>query len=211
MNMSAVTARQSSPTRSITRISPNVSFKTTVDTHRNSATSGIPERELIISLMPSLRAFARSLTRNASEADDLVQETLLRALSSLHQFRPGTNMKAWLFRIERNAFYTNYRKRHREGTAHSREVEDIPWMEAPQEWSIKARAMDNALAQLPNDQKEALLLVSGTGLSYEEAAQRCGCALGTIKSRVSRARNRLLVLLQVYHYEEFMEIERHSL
>lgn len=211
MNMSAVTAPQFSPTRSINRRRPNASFKQTVTTPRNSATSGLPERELIITLMPSLRAFARSLTRNASEADDLVQETLLRALSSLHQFRPGTNMKAWLFRIERNVFYTNYRKRHREGTVLSREVEDIPWVEAPQEWLIKARAMDNALAQLPNDQKEALLLVSGTGLSYEKAAAQCGCALGTIKSRVSRARSRLLLLLQVYHHEEFMEIERHSL
>ena len=169
------------------------------------------ERELIIEMIPSLRAFARSLTRNVSEADDLVQETLLRALASLHQFRPGTNMKAWLFRIERNVFYTNYRKRHRECTVLSKEAEDIPWVEAPQEWSVKARAMDAALAQLPHDQKEALMLVSGTGLSYEEAAEICGCALGTIKSRVSRARTRLLSLLQVYHHEEFMEIDRHSL
>jgi len=169
------------------------------------------ERELIIEMIPSLRAFARSLTRNVSEADDLVQETLLRALASLHQFRPGTNMKAWLFRIERNVFYTNYRKRNRECTVLSKEAEDIPWVDAPQEWSVKARAMDAALSQLPHDQKEALMLVSGTGLSYEEAAEICGCALGTIKSRVSRARTRLLTLLQVYHHEEFMEIDRHSL
>lgn len=211
MNMCTATAPQYSHSKTVDRRSPHASFKQPFDTTRNSATSGLPERELIISLMPSLRAFARSLTRNASEADDLVQETLLRALSSLHQFRPGTNMKAWLFRIERNVFYTNYRKRHREGTVLSKEVEDIPWVEAPQEWLIKARAMSNALAQLPNDQKEALLLVSGTGLSYEEAAEQCGCALGTIKSRVCRARSRLLVLLQVYHHDEFMEIERHSL
>lgn len=169
------------------------------------------EKTLIIDMIPSLRAFARSLTRNAAEADDLVQETLVRALASLHQFRPGTNMKAWLFRIERNVFYTNYRKRNRESAIMCKEVEDIPWIEPPQEWSMKARAMHVALEQLPGDQKEALMLVSGAGLSYEEAADVCGCALGTIKSRVSRARSRLLALLQVYHHEEFMEVERHSL
>lgn len=185
--------------------------KTIVECTIRSSDSRDEERELIIEMMPSLRAFARSLTRNVSEADDLVQETLLRALSSLHQFRPGTNMKAWLFRIERNVFYTNYRKRHRECTVLAKEAEDIPWVDAPQEWSVKARAMENALSQLPHDQKEALMLVSGTGLSYEEAAEICGCALGTIKSRVSRARTRLLNLLQVYHHEEFMEVERHSL
>ncbi|HLS69856.1 MAG TPA: sigma-70 family RNA polymerase sigma factor [Kiloniellales bacterium] len=185
--------------------------KTTENCTISNSESRTEERELIIEMMPSLRAFARSLTRNASEADDLVQETLLRALASLHQLRPGTNMKAWLFRIERNVFYTNYRKRHRECSVLAREVEDIPWIDAPQEWSVKARAMEHALSQLPPDQKEALLLVSGTGLSYEEAAEICGCALGTIKSRVSRARTRLLTILQVYHHEEFMEIERHSL
>ena len=159
---------------------------------------------------PHLYRLAYSWSHDPALSDDLVQETLLRALASLHQFRPGTNMKAWLFRIERNVFYTNYRKRHRECTVLAKEAEDIPWVDAPQEWSVKARAMDNALSQLPPDQKEALMLVSGTGLSYEEAAEICGCALGTIKSRVSRARTRLLNLLQVYHHEEFMEIDRHS-
>lgn len=210
MNISAQGVDDFVPTRSGS--GEDYKDKKTIDTCTIPASeAGAEERELIIEMMPSLRAFARSLTRNASEADDLVQETLLRALASLHQFRPGTNMKAWLFRIERNVFYTNYRKRHRECTVLAREVEDIPWVDAPQEWSVKARAMENALAKLPHDQREALMLVSGTGLSYEEAAEICGCALGTIKSRVSRARTRLLSILQVYHHEEFMEIERHSL
>ncbi len=169
------------------------------------------KKDLIIDMIPSLRAFAMSLTKNGAEADDLVQETLIRALGSIHQFAAGTNMKAWLFRIERNVFYTNYRKKHRESAVLSREVEDMRLVEPQQEWSLKVTAMHRALEKLPPDQKEALLLVSGSGLSCEEAAEVCGCALGTIKSRVSRARTRLLALLEVYHYEEFMEIERHRL
>lgn len=164
----------------------------------------------MVEMLPSLRAFALSLTRDPAEADDVVQETLLRALASLHQFTPGTNLKAWLFRIERNVFYTRYRKRHRETTALSTEVEELP-TGPQQQWPLKLQALDQALGQVTDDQKQALLLVSALGLSYEEAAAVCGCALGTVKSRVSRARSQLLVLLQVDDHEDFLEVERNSL
>lgn len=166
------------------------------------------EKEQIVVLLPSLRAFARSLTRSPAEADDLVQETLVRALGNLHQFMPGTNLKAWLFRIERNVFYTVYRKRHRETAALQREAEVIRTAPPQQEWWLKLGAVDEALDRLPGDQREALLLVGGTGLSYEEAADVCGCALGTIKSRVSRARSRLTDLLEVHHHDDFMQSDR---
>lgn len=167
------------------------------------------DRDRMIALMPSLRAFAHSLTRDAIEADDLVQETLTRALGNLHQFTPGTNLKAWLFKIQRNAFYSNYRKRHREIMVPQ---EDLGCSIQPeQEWSLKVRDLHNALQQIPEDQKEALLLVSGADLSYEEAAEICDCALGTIKSRVSRARARLLFILQVDDYEDFLRDEAKNL
>jgi len=171
----------------------------------------LTERELIVELLPSLRAFALSLTRNPAEADDVVQETLLRALASLQQFTPGTNLKAWLFRIQRNVFYSRYRKRHRETMALPTEVEDLPSIGPQQEWSLKLQALDHVLEQVTDEQKQALLLVSGLGLSYEEAAAVCDCALGTIKSRVSRARTHLLVLLEVDSHEDFLEVERNSL
>lgn len=157
----------------------------------------------IIRLMPSLRAFARTLTRNAAEADDLLQETLLRALSNIHQFSPGTNLKAWLFAIVRNTFYSNYRKTRREVTS-ALEQPSGSVSEPAQEWSLKVKAVHDALERLPADQREALILIGGAGLSYEEAASVCGCALGTIKSRVSRGRVRLLELLEVDGNDDFL-------
>lgn len=169
------------------------------------------ESQLIVEMIPSLRGFAKSLCRNQSEADDIVQETLVRALGSIHQFKPGTNMKAWLFRIERNVFYTRYRKKAREAELPVKETDFGVSMDAPQEWSVKMQSMHLALQRLRGEQKQALLLVSGSGLSYEEAADVCGCALGTIKSRVSRARTRLLELLEAEDHEDFLEVDRHLL
>lgn len=166
-------------------------------------------KELIVELLPALRAFARSLTRNPAEADDLLQETLVKALDKIHQFTPGTNMKAWLFTIERNVFYSRYRKRCREGGQVAEDAIELS-CEPEQEWMMKMKAMHRALDQLPEDQREVLVLVSGAGLSYVKAAEVCGCALGTIKSRVSRARARLLTLLQVKNQAEFLETDRHT-
>jgi RNA polymerase sigma-70 factor (ECF subfamily) len=154
-------------------------------------------REALLAAVPSLRAFAISLSGNVDRADDLVQETLLRALSHIDSFQPGTNLNAWLFTILRNLFHSEYRKRRRE-------VEDSDGAYAarlstqPEQGArLDLEDFKVALARLPPDQREVLLLVGASGFSYEEAAEICQCAVGTIKSRVNRARTRLAQLLAV--------------
>ena len=160
-------------------------------------------REQILAAVPSLRAFAISLSGNVDRADDLVQETLLRALANIHSFQPGTNMPAWLFTILRNLFRSEYRKRRRE-------VEDADGSYAetlkthPEQTShIEFKEFTTALNKLPEDQREALILIGASGFSYEEAAEICGCAVGTIKSRVNRARTRLANLLHIESVNDF--------
>ena len=160
-------------------------------------------RDQVLEAVPSLRAFAISLCGNVDRADDLVQETLLRALANIHSFQPGTNMPAWLFTILRNLFRSDYRKRRRE-------VEDADGNYAK---TLKTQPAQNAhlefeefrvaLEKLPQDQREALILVGASGFSYEDAAAICGCAVGTIKSRVNRARSKLSALLYVDGAEDF--------
>ena len=154
-------------------------------------------RSALLGAVPSLRAFAISLSGNVDRADDLVQDTMVRALSNAHRFEPGTNLNAWLFTILRNLFHSEYRKRRRE-------VEDpdgafAARLKVPPEQGPRLDFEDfrAALATLPHDQREALLLVGASGFSYEEAAEICGCAVGTIKSRVNRARVRLAAMLAV--------------
>ena len=149
-------------------------------------------RAEIVALIPALRAFARTFYRETSEADDLVQETLMRALSSLHQFRPGTSMKSWLFTIMRNAFYTKVRVESREAPGAAECVSQRPATDATQEWSARGREMERAIQRLPEQQREVLMLIGVLGVSYDEAAAICGCAMGTVKSRLNRARLRLL-------------------
>jgi len=160
-------------------------------------------RETMLKAVPSLRAFAISLSGNVDRADDLVQETLLRAMANIDSFQVGTNMPAWLFTILRNLFRTEYRKRRRE-------VEDVDgsYMEGlksqPEQHSrIDFEEFRVALGELPPVQREALLLVGASGFSYEEAAEICDCAVGTIKSRVFRARARLAELLSIETSDEF--------
>ena len=160
-------------------------------------------RDDILASVPSLRAFAISLSGNGDRADDLVQETLLRALANIDSFQPGTNMSAWMFTILRNLFRSEYRKRRRE-------VEDTDGSYAeslkshPEQGSrLEFQEFRTALAKLPPDQREALVLVGASGFSYEEAANICGCAVGTIKSRVNRARTRLADLLSIEGSEDF--------
>ncbi|MGQ3676416.1 sigma-70 family RNA polymerase sigma factor [Xanthobacter sp. TB0139] len=152
-------------------------------------------RNQVVALLPALRAFARALTRGRSEADDLVQETLLKALSNIDKFEPGTNMRAWLFTILRNSFYTDIRKRRRESDGLAHLAGQSHHAGPEQEWALTLKSMEEALTHLPDDQREALVLVGAAGLSYEEAANVCGCAVGTIKSRVNRARAKLLTLM----------------
>ena len=151
----------------------------------------------IVEVIPNLRAFARSLVSNPSQADDLVQGALTRALSNLDKFEAGTNLRAWMFTILRNLYYSELRKRRRE-------VEDTDGgyaaMLASQPNQISALELKDfrqALALLPPEQREALVLIGASGFSYEDAARICGCAIGTMKSRVNRGRNRLAELLQI--------------
>ena len=154
-------------------------------------------RDDILASVPSLRAFAISLSGNGDRADDLVQETLLRALANIDSFEPGTNMSAWLFTILRNLFRSEYRKRRREvGDADGRFSASLK-SQPEQPSHMEFEEFRAALAQLPPDQREALILVGASGFSYEEAAQICGSAVGTIKSRVNRARIRLAELLAI--------------
>ena len=154
-------------------------------------------REQILAAVPSLRAFAISLSGNVDRADDLVQETLLRALANIHSFQPGTNMPAWLFTILRNQFRSEYRKRRREvEDANGKYAENLKSL-PEQPGHIEFAEFREALGQLPSDQREALILIGASGFSYEEAAKICGCAVGTIKSRVNRARGRLVEMLAI--------------
>jgi RNA polymerase sigma-70 factor, ECF subfamily len=159
-------------------------------------------REELLETIPSLRAFALSLTGNGDRADDLVQDTIVKALGNLHGFREGTNLQAWLFTILRNHFYSEHRKRRREvedvDGAHAASLITIPDQDA----RLSVLDFQKALLQLPGDQREALVLVGAQGFSYEEAAAICGCAMGTIKSRISRARTRLAELLRMKDAED---------
>lgn len=152
-------------------------------------------RDDVIAMIPALRAFAWSLSHNASDADDLVQDTLIKAWTNRDKFEIGTNLRAWLFTILRNTYYTTVVRRRREVRDEDGVYAATLTSAANQDWSVAVSAMEQALQRLPDEHREALVLVGGAGLTYEEAAEVCGCALGTIKSRVNRARNRLLKLL----------------
>src|ERR671910_1403200 len=159
-------------------------------------------REAVLAAVPSLRAFAISLCGNVDRADDLVQETMLRALANIHSFQPGTNMSAWLFTILRNLFRSEYRKRRREVEDSDGSYAESLKSHPEQHSRVEFEEFRVALAKLPPDQREALILVGASGFSYEEAADICGCAVGTIKSRVNRARSRLATLLAVDGVED---------
>lgn len=146
----------------------------------------------IVELIPALRAFARSFYRDASDADDLVQETLTKAITKIHQFTPGTSMKSWLFTIMRNTFYTTVRVRSREAPGSIDCVSSQVAIDPPQEWSARGKEISQALDRLDPAQREILMLVGVMGVSYEDAATICDCAIGTIKSRLNRSRKRLL-------------------
>jgi RNA polymerase sigma-70 factor (ECF subfamily) len=160
-------------------------------------------RDAVLAAVPSLRAFAISLSGNVDRADDLVQETLLRALVNIDSFEPGTNLSAWLFTILRNLFRSEYRKRRREVEDGDGTYAESLKSQPEQEARVEFREFRAALAKLPSDQREALILVGASGFSYEEAAGICGCAVGTIKSRVNRARTRLAELMSIESLDDF--------
>src|SRR6058998_2618636 len=160
-------------------------------------------RDDILASVPSLRAFAISLSGNVDRADDLVQETLLRALANIDSFQRGTNMSAWLFTILRNLFRSEYRKRRREVEDTDGSYAERLKSQPEQTGRVEFLEFRAALGKLPADQREALILVGASGFSYEEAAEICGCAVGTIKSRVNRARGRLAGMLAIESAEDF--------
>ena len=160
-------------------------------------------RDDLIASIPSLRAFANSLCGQPALADDLVQETLVKAWTNLGSFTVGTNLKAWLFTILRNVYFSELRKRRRE-------VEDGDGVFAAR-LSVHGEQLGHmhyedlveALGKLAPDQREAVILVGASGFSFEEAAEIAGCAIGTMKSRVNRARRRLSELLGLEADDEF--------
>ena len=162
---------------------------------RNSG--GSDPRDEIVEHLPALRAFAMSLSRNSAQADDLVQDTIVKAWTNFSKFQQGTNLRAWLFTILRNTFYSGRRKAQRE-------VADVDGVfsqnlasKPEHDGRLAMKDFEVAFAQLPPEQREALVLVGASGFSYEEAAEMCGCAVGTIKSRANRGRVRLVELMQL--------------
>src|SRR5579862_278604 len=149
----------------------------------------------LLELIPFLRAFARSLCGNPDVADDLVQETLVKAWQSRTSFSPGTNLKAWLFTILRNQFYSDRRRTWRQVPWDQDAAERIPGASEEQSWAAQLSDTARALSTLSDEQREALILVGAGGFSYEAAAQICNCAVGTVKSRVARARKTLISML----------------
>lgn len=159
----------------------------------------------LISAIPSLRAFAISLTGKPDRADDLVQETMMKAWAGQNSFKEGTNLKAWLYTILRNEFYSAYRKRRREIEDADGKIAENVGTPPEQHGVLDLADMQAALQKLPAEQREALLLVTASDLSYDEAAAICGVAAGTIKSRVNRARTRLGEILQIDDASKFDE------
>jgi len=146
----------------------------------------------LVKWIPNLRAFALSLTQSAQHSDDLVQDTLVKALSNLDKFQMGTNLRAWLFTILRNSFYNDIRYKKYHQTAPIDEVDPAHLeLRATQEKYIEFRDVLKGLSKLVPKQREAIILIAAEGLSYEEAAAVCDCPVGTVKSRLSRARQRL--------------------
>ena len=180
-----------------------------------SKTSGTNERpdprDELVDHLPALRAFALSLTREGSSADDLVQDTIIKAWTNIDKFQAGTNLRAWLFTILRNTFYSARRKTRRE-------VSDTDGIHASRQATRPEHdgrlAMNDfrvAFAQLPDEQREALILVGASGFSYDEAARMTGVAVGTVKSRANRGRRRLAELLHLADGEELDMTDRATL
>jgi RNA polymerase sigma-70 factor (ECF subfamily) len=148
-----------------------------------------------------MRAFAISLCGNRDRADDLVQEALVKAWNHLDSFERGTNLKAWLFTILRNAYFSELRKMKREVADSDGQFAARQAVPAEQQGHLDLLDLNKALGQLPADQREALILVGAEGFSYEDAASICGCAVGTVKSRVNRARVKLAELMSYQRSE----------
>lgn len=163
------------------------------------ARTGGPDREFqrdLLGLIPFLRAFSRSLCGDRELADDLAQEALAKAWQSRDTFRAGSNLKAWLFTILRNQFYSDRRRAWRQAPWDDSVAERMPVARGEQTWAVQLSDTARALRGLPAEQREALILVGAGGFSYEDAAKISNCAVGTVKSRVARARKALSATLE---------------
>lgn len=153
-------------------------------------------KQALVEVLPALRAFARSLCRNATEADDLVQETMLKAWAARNSYIEESNFKAWTFRILRNALYSNWRKNSRLTQLDDTIYEKTAKATDNAETALELAEVSEAIQELPLEQREALILIAAGGFNYEEVAAIAGVAVGTVKSRVSRGRSNLIVLME---------------
>lgn len=160
-------------------------------------------RDEILEHLGSLRAFALSLTRNASAADDLVQDTIVKAWKGFHSYNAGTNLRAWLFTILRNTFYSDRRKGQREVADVDGIMASTLAVKPHHDGRLAMADFEKAFELLPVEQREALIMVGASGMSYEEAAESCDVAVGTVKSRVNRGRAKLVELLSMQEDEPF--------
>ena len=162
-------------------------------------------RDELVEHLPALRAFALSLTRNGATADDMVQDTVVKAWTNIEKYKAGTNMRAWLFTILHNTYYSSRRKIKREVAdvdgAFSENMSEKP----AHDGHLQLADFRRAFEQLPDEQRETLILVGASGFSYEEAAEMCHVAVGTIKSRANRGRKRLAELMHLGE-DEAMEL-----
>lgn len=158
--------------------------------------AGDPRDELVDHL-PAMRAFAMSLTRNSATADDMVQDTLVKAWTKIDMFEPGTNLRAWLFTILRNTYYSNRRKAKREVADVDGVFTENLSQKPDHDGRLQMADFQREFAKLPDEQREALILVGASGFAYDEAAEMCGVAVGTIKSRVNRGRSKLAELMHL--------------
>ncbi|TVQ03863.1 MAG: RNA polymerase sigma factor [Roseinatronobacter sp.] len=171
-------------------------------TTQTKAQAPADPRDEIVTYLPALRAFARGLTGNVTSADDLVQDTVLKAWSKFDQFHEGTNLRAWLFTILRNTFLSQQRKRAKEVSDSSGSFAAKLASKPDHDGRLALQELNEALKTLPVEQREALLLVGALGFSIEEAAETCGCAPGTIKSRANRGRKALAEILHLEKGEQ---------
>lgn len=161
-----------------------------------TALSDADFRQQLVAIIPSLRVFARGLCSNRALADDMVQDALTRGWAARQSYAAGSNFRAWMFMILRNQYYTTARKNARIVPWDPEAAERILVTPASQDWGIEVSDVTAALQKISPEQREVLLLVGANGLSYQEAAEIAGCAIGTIKSRLARGRVALQALLE---------------
>lgn len=162
-------------------------------------------RDELVDHIPALRAFALGLTRNSANADDMVQDAIVKAWTNIDKFEPGSNMRAWLFTILRNTYYSQYRKRRREVADSDGKLAAQLSVKPAHDGRLNLADFERAFNELPSEQREALFLIGAMGETYEDAAATIGVAVGTVKSRTNRARARLAEVLGL-NESEAMEL-----